>query len=402
MKSIQELESGTLPIFRLFTGLQLAFTGLSLITQQLMLFQPHSNSITLSPLNLLEPGLLLLYLSIPNLKRALKTLYLPIGIVMAATGLVIDSFVAGDISSVWLWRQTLFLCIPLYVVSLQYSMRQVILFCTLTTVLNLIMLSFSETFSNSPLTIILIQLILFLLVGNMVVRLIKVQKDQWQQLTEANERLAQHALTVEQLTISRERNRVARELHDILAHTLSGVAVEMEGLRAVMHRDPEQANTLLNHSLQAIRDGLTETRRALHELRAKPLEDLGLALAMKSLTDSVADRIGTKIDVTMDNNLGELSTEVEQCIYRIAQEALTNIADHALANRAQLILQRDGAQINLVITDDGCGFNPNALDEDNKFGLRGMRERAEMVGGHLSIESQVGKGTKIVFSHGVN
>ena len=139
---------------------------------------------------------------------------------------------------------------------------------------------------RSLLGILFIQIVAFLLVGHMLGNLVKVQREQRQRLTEANARLAQHASTVEQLTISQERNRLARELHDVLAHTLSGVAVELEGLRATMQRDPEQATALLNHSLQAIREGLTETRRALQELRAKPLEDLGLALAIQTLAES--------------------------------------------------------------------------------------------------------------------
>ena len=126
-------------------------------------------------------------------------------------------------------------------------------------------------------------------------------------------------------------------------------------------------------------------------------------MAIKSLVESIVDRVGYKIEATVDNNLGDLSVVVEQCVYRIAQEALTNIVDHAQAESAQLTLKREGALIKLVIADDGCGFDPTVLEElNNKYGLRGMRERAEMIGGDLSIESQVGKGTKIMFSHGVN
>jgi len=408
MKSPREIELGILPTFRLFTGVQFAITALGLIAQWMAPSQPQL--ITVSPLNLLEPGLLLVYLSIPKLQRQLKTSYIPIGIAWAVLGLILDPYLAGnsspDLSARWIWREILFLFAPLVVVSWQYSMRQVFLYSGLVAVLNLFLfsrtLTFQELILDSLLAVFLIQLTLYLLAGNMIVKFMRIQRDQWQQLRDANERLAQHASTVEQLTISRERNRLARELHDVLAHTLSGVAVQLEGVRAVLHRDPEQAGALLNHSLQAVREGLTETRRALQVLRAKPLEDLGLTLAIKSLAESVADRVDSKIEATVDNNLGDISVELEQCIYRITQEALTNIADHAQAKRAQLILKREGAQIKLVITDDGCGFDPNALDGNNKYGLRGMRERAEMIGGNLSIESQMGRGTTIQFLYGVS
>jgi signal transduction histidine kinase len=408
MKSPREIELGILPTFRLFTGVQFAITALGLIAQWIAPSQPQL--ITMSPLNLLEPGLLLVYLSIPRLQRQFKSAYIPIGIAWAVMGLILDPYLAGnispDLSARWIWRQILFLFAPLVVVSWQYSMRQVFLYSGLVAVLNLFLfsrtLTFQELISDSLLAVFLIQLTLYLLAGNMIVKFMKIQRDQWQQLRDANERLARHASTVEQLTISRERNRLAREVHDVLAHTLSGVAVQLEGVRAMLHHDPEQAGALLNHSLQAVREGLTETRRALQELRAKPLEDLGLTLAIKSLAESIADRVDSKIEAKVDNNLGDISVELEQCIYRITQEALTNIADHAQAKSAQLTLKREGAQIKLIITDDGCGFDPNALDGNNKYGLRGMRERAEMIGGNLSIESQPGKGTTILFSYGVS
>jgi signal transduction histidine kinase len=97
-------------------------------------------------------------------------------------------------------------------------------------------------------------------------------------------------------------------------------------------------------------------------------------------------------------------------VYRIAQEALANIADHAQAQNAQVILKRDRdqyrdqyrEQLRLIIRDDGCGFDPNLLAEETHYGLLGMRERTEMIGGCLAVESQVGKGTQILFSYGGN
>lgn len=226
-----------------------------------------------------------------------------------------------------LWRQVILLLIPLVVLSWQYAMRQVVLFCALTSVLNMALLSRTTLLEeSSPVHfwgIIVVQTIIFLLVGYMIVQLMRVQREQRQRLSEANERLAQYASTLEQLTISRERNRMARELHDVLAHTLSGVAVELEGLRAMLRLDLERANALLNHALHAIREGLSESRRALQELRARPLDDLGLALAVRTLAEAYAGRFDFGIELTIDPDLGDYPSEVEQCVYRIAQEALT-------------------------------------------------------------------------------
>ena len=429
MKPTRELEPGVLQTFRLFVGVQLVVSSLGLIVHLLSPFESPSeimrhfraiSSLTgiVTQLMVIElvSVLLFLYLSIPALRLMLKSYYLPIGIILATAGPIFAPYIElhylGNNAPELLlqsafWQQIILLIIPLIVVSWQYSLHEVMVFCILTIGLNISLLLskivLTEAVLLRPLLgIIFIQMVAFLLVGHMIANLVKVQREQRQRLTDANKRLAQHASTVEQLTISRERNRVARELHDVLAHTLSGVAVELEGLRAMLGRDTEQANALLSHSLQATREGLTESRRALQELRAKPLEDLGLALAIKSLVESIVDRVGYKIEAIVDNDLGDLSVEVEQCIYRIAQEALTNIADHAQAESAQLTLKREGAQIKLVIADDGCGFDPNTPDEDNKYGLRGMRERAEMIGGNLSIESRIWKGTKIIFSHGVS
>jgi signal transduction histidine kinase len=402
------MELGILPTFRLFTGVQFAITALGVITQELAFFQSRPRTITLTPIHLLEPGLVFLYLSIPRLRLSLRSFYLPLGVTLAAAGLIIEPYIVGNHSPgsfvTWLWRQILFLCIPLYVVSWQYSMRHVVVFSAITTTMNIALLSqavgFQGLISSSLFFILSIQLILYLLIGYIVVRMMKIQREQWQQLAEANARLAHYASTVEKLAVSQERNRLARELHDVLAHTLSGVAVELEGLRAMMHRDPQQASALLDHSLRAIREGLAETRRTLQELRAKPLEDLGLALAVRTLAESYASRSDFQLDLDIDPELGEYPVDLQQSVYRIAQEALANAGDHAQAQNVWLRLRRDRGQLMLSIRDDGCGFAPDVTGSENHFGLLGMHERAEMAGGKLSVESQPGKGTQITFRFG--
>lgn len=410
MRPTRALEPGVLPTFRLFIGIQLAHAALGEIAQRLAIVGSHSETMAPSVLSLIGPGLLLLYLSLPSLGHRLKSFYLPIGISWAAVGPILEPYVGIPIrgssspemfAQIMLWRQTIWLLIPLVVISWQYSMRQVVLFSALTATLNIALLSrtlaFQEMLSSALLGIVVVQIAIFLIVGNMIATLMRVQREQWQRLTEANARLAQYASTLEQLTISRERNRLARELHDVLAHTLSGVAVELGGARAMLRRDPERADGLLNHSLQAIRDGLSETRRALQALRAQPLEDLGLALAVRTLAESYAGRFDIRMDLRIDPDLGEYPVEVQQCVYRIAQEALANLADHAQAQQAQVVLKRDQGQLQLIISDHGCGFDPSRPEDGRHYGLRGMRERAAMIGGTLSVESQIGQGTQISF-----
>ena len=408
MKSTAQFEPGVLRTFWQLTSIQLAFAVLTVLAQRFALFDSQPGETTLSAYNLLWPALLLLYLSLPQLQRSLKSLYLPIGILWAAAGPILDPYMNGshlfEINADWLWREILLLFIPLIVVSLGYSMRHVILFCALTALLNIALFSqtvtLRELVSSSYFVVILLQLIIYLFVGNMIVNLIQLQREQWQRLAEANARLTQHASTVEKLAVSQERNRLARELHDVLAHTLSGVAVELEGLRAMMHRDPQQASALLDHSLRAIREGLTETRRAVKELRAKPLEDLGLSLAVQNLAASYASRSDVQLQLDIDQDLDEYPVDVQQSVYRIAQEALANIADHAQARNVWVRLKQDRDGLLLRIRDDGCGFDPRSAEHENHYGLLGMRERAEMAGGSLVVESQPGKGTQVSFRFG--
>jgi signal transduction histidine kinase len=127
---------------------------------------------------------------------------------------------------------------------------------------------------------------------------------------------------------------------------------------------------------------------------------LGLALAVQTLAESYAGRYDFRIDLSIERDLDDMPVDVQQCVYRIAQEALANVADHAQAQNAQVVLNRERDRLRLIVRDDGCGFDPRLPGEERHYGLLGMRERAEMIGGNLSIESQVGKGTQVSFSYG--
>jgi signal transduction histidine kinase len=229
----------------------------------------------------------------------------------------------------------------------------------------------------------------------MVVRLIAAQRAQRRSLTEANARLAHHAATLEQLAISRERNRLARELHDTLAHTLSGLAVQLEATRSLWERDPGGARALLDASLVATRAGLSESRRALQALRAAPIEELGLLRALQRMAESAAERSGLALDLRLPERDLELPPDIEQCIYRVAQEALENVVRHAEASQVAVHLLYDRQRAALLVRDDGQGFDSTQVDATQRLGLRGMRERARLAGGQLELTSQPGVGTSI-------
>jgi len=221
----------------------------------------------------------------------------------------------------------------------------------------------------------------------------RAQRKQRQELAEANLKLVRHAAALEQLTISRERNRLARELHDTLAHTLSALVVQIDALFAVWEPIPDKARGMLEQILDTTRSGLDETRRALDALRASPLEEMGLALAVRSLAEDLADRSALELELDIHEDWDELPPEVEQTYYRVAQEALENIAKHANANKLTLTLSGNSDNLNLTIRDDGHGFTSQEVSEKRQLGLQGMQERAELIDAHLTIDGQTGEGS---------
>ncbi|MBC8162246.1 MAG: sensor histidine kinase [Roseiflexaceae bacterium] len=233
-----------------------------------------------------------------------------------------------------------------------------------------------------------------LTIGYFVRQLSKAEQQQRQALLAANARLVQYAATLEQLTISRERNAMARELHDTLAHSLSSIAVQLETARAYWATNPEVSRQLVEQSLGATRNGLQETRQALQSLRASPLDDLGLLLALEHLARAATERAGLTLVLTLPDERVPLAPTVEQCLYRIAQEAIANATKHAAAQTLEISLILEPC-IKLAIRDDGRGFSPDQVAQAGHYGLVGMRERAALGGGSLIIASQPQAGTTV-------
>ena len=243
--------------------------------------------------------------------------------------------------------------------------------------------------------IVLIRTVCLIVVGIFVNQLITRLRAQQESLRTANLQLAHYASTLEDLTISRERNRMSRELHDTVVHTLSGLSVQLETTQAYLDVQPETARNLLEQSLEATRSGLQETRRALKALRASPLDDLGLVQAIRTMADTAAQRARFAVQLTLPEHDPVLSPDVEQCLYRVAQEAVENVVHHANALQVGVRLSVKERGIELLIQDDGIGFNPDRGRQPGHFGLEGMRERARLAGGDLAITSIPGGGTTI-------
>jgi signal transduction histidine kinase len=245
--------------------------------------------------------------------------------------------------------------------------------------------------------------ILFLLASYVVAWLRHRQQRQQQALieahkqqVEANIKLARYAASVEQLSISRERNRLARELHDTLAHSLSAISVQLEAVDSLWDVDAAGAHKMLRRADESTRNGLTEARRSLQSLRATPLEQFGLALALRDIAESAAQRADLVLDLEVPELAVSLPKHVEQGIYRIAQEALENVVRHARAHCICVKLLCSAQDLQLIIEDDGIGFPLEPQTQaTNHWGIRGMRERATVLGSTLNLFSQHNHGTQL-------
>jgi signal transduction histidine kinase len=242
----------------------------------------------------------------------------------------------------------------------------------------------------------LFQTIIFMAVGFSISYLMTRLRRQQRSLQDANTHLSHYASTLEHLTISQERNRLARELHDTLAHTLSGLSVQLETMKAYWDVDNKAARTILDKSLLSAHTGLEETRRALKALRASPLEDLGLALAIGNMAKENASRAKINLNLLMSDNIPALTPDIEQCVYRIAQEAVTNVVNHSQAKNMMVKLEYIEGKVSLEVRDDGVGFNPESDLQAGHFGLVGMHERAQVMGGTLTVTSRPGEGTSVL------
>jgi signal transduction histidine kinase len=399
-------ESSALPVFRLFAvlwlGLFLLGGGILLVSEA---FSQKAVAFYLA--GIINAILLLGYLLWPWLQRHLGERYLAIGVVIASIGpILINHLVsllplhpAGTKTPLDTWPLAAILFVPLVIVAWQHPLRDVIVYCLGTALMDLL-LAIPAARGDPWLFISVAHSILgrtlsFLLVGYMVARIMVLQRQQRQALTDVNTKLVHYAATLDQLATTRERNRLARELHDTLAHTLSAVAVELEAVDSLWETDPAQAHDILENSLNATRTGLTETRRALKALRSSPLDDLGLTLAIRQEAESVTARANLALDLRVPDHLDNLPPGMEQCIYRIAQETLANVAHHARARHVTVSLVQTRDRLTLAVSDDGVGFDPDVVDAERHLGIRGMHERAEMVGGLLEIESYPGRGTTV-------
>lgn len=207
-------------------------------------------------------------------------------------------------------------------------------------------------------------------------------------------RLARQAV---RLAALEERNRIAREIHDTVAQGLTAITLHLEAAEAFGEHDPAKALRNVRLALGLARTNLEDVRRSVLDLRAAPLETHTLPEALALLLKDFANETGIHTKFRSEPGIERLSSAVEMGLYRIAQEALSNVRKHAGAHNVKLRLLMAEAGICLQIEDDGRGFDLDAVQRspETGFGIKGMNERAHLLGGHLEVCSRPDNGTQI-------
>lgn len=213
------------------------------------------------------------------------------------------------------------------------------------------------------------------------------------ELETTRERLVRHMVAAQEA----ERRRVARELHDQMGQHLVGFSLGLKRLAQLGAASPDISQ--ITRRLQELSDVMArDVHHLALALRPAALDDLGLAVAVSNYADDIAQRSGLEVDVHCET-VERLDPAAETTIYRVVQEAVTNIVKHAEARRVSIILERHGQVLQTIVEDDGVGFDADRLlslgSPQARLGLAGMIERAALIGGELQIESSPGRGTTL-------
>ena len=191
-----------------------------------------------------------------------------------------------------------------------------------------------------------------------------------------------------------ERRRISRELHDELGQRLSALKLELSGLRPAGARQPADAR--ITGMLEMVDDTVAAVRRIAADLRPLMLDDLGLNAAIEALARDVTRRMGIDVTVRLGDDDPPVDDGTAIAIYRMVQEALTNVGRHSQATEAHVELLPEQDELLLSVRDNGIGFPERSLHQEGRFGLLGIRERAIMLGGRLDVDNPPGGGGRIV------
>jgi signal transduction histidine kinase len=207
------------------------------------------------------------------------------------------------------------------------------------------------------------------------------------ELEEVNVQLAAYATQAEELAMTQERNRLAREIHDNLGHYLTIVNVQIEAAKLLIVSEPNRALDAMNKAQELTQKGLTRVRESVAALRESPVSNRPLGDAIASLVEE-AQTTGIVTEFEVAGEPQALENKIALALYRVAQEGLTNVRKHARASRVDVLLDFQPSEVCLQVQDNGVG----ATQTTGGFGLLGIRERMQLLGGRLEISTEVRKG----------
>jgi len=206
-------------------------------------------------------------------------------------------------------------------------------------------------------------------------------------------------LTGKMITIQEEeRRRLASDIHDTIAQTLTGVSYKMQFCKELAKKNSSSLMDQLDVSINMIHQSIDQSRELMSNLRPDLLDTIGLVPALKRLLDSYMKETGVVVSAHLPKQV-QLSPDIRICLFRVAQESLTNVYKHADTKAAKIILKEENGNIILVVDDKGKGFDMSQgtpwMKHQNKLGLLSMKERVEAAGGSLLIDSKIHGGCRI-------
>jgi PAS domain S-box-containing protein len=219
--------------------------------------------------------------------------------------------------------------------------------------------------------------------------------EQSRQMQEELRRLSRQVLGAQE----EERKRISRELHDVIAQTLTGINVRLANLKKESHSDRRGLQRNIARTQQLVEHAVDIVHRFARELRPTVLDDLGLIPALRTYMKIFHEQTGVHVSLSAFAAIERVNGDKRTVLFRVAQEALTNVARHSHATRAELKIHHTNGSVCMKIIDNGKGFRQKLMSNSNKgdrLGLLGMRERLEMVGGKFTITSAPGRGTTVV------
>lgn len=226
------------------------------------------------------------------------------------------------------------------------------------------------------------------------------------ELEETHRQLEQSVAQEQELAVLRERTRLAREMHDTIGHALVLISVKLEAAQRLRERDPERCDGELESTKEIARETMTVLRASIADLRSPALEREPINHALSRSARELTQRTGLRVTYTLQADIERLPEPIEETLWKVSQEAFTNIEKHAHASHVQVRISWQDEKLLMLIHDDGIGLpqqlcqsqKDNSLEDsspEGHYGLRGMFERVEAIGGHLTLHSGEEQGTTI-------